>query len=45
MSDNGPDNGPQYASLEFKKFSKDWEFQHYKTSSAGSAQSNGRGSS
>uniref|UniRef100_A0A8C9UY15 Gypsy retrotransposon integrase-like protein 1 n=1 Tax=Scleropages formosus TaxID=113540 RepID=A0A8C9UY15_SCLFO len=35
------DNGPQYASLEFKCFAESWEFEH-KTSSPGYAQSNGQ---
>ena len=34
------DNGPQYSSLEFKEFSKEWGFIH-KTSSPGFPQSNG----
>ncbi|XP_028839495.1 uncharacterized protein K02A2.6-like isoform X3 [Denticeps clupeoides] len=34
------DNGPQYASEDFKKFSRQWEFKH-KTSSPGYPQSNG----
>ncbi|XP_060734892.1 uncharacterized protein K02A2.6-like [Tachysurus vachellii] len=34
------DNGPQYASEDFKKFSRQWEFKH-KTSSPAYPQSNG----
>ncbi|KAA0714109.1 Retrovirus-related Pol polyprotein from transposon opus [Triplophysa tibetana] len=35
------DNGPQYASQEFKRFAENWEFEH-KTSSPRYAQSNGQ---
>lgn len=35
------DNGPQYASAEFKDFAESWEFRHH-TSSPGHAQSNGQ---
>ena len=35
------DNGPQYASGEFRGFSESWEFEHV-TSSPGHAQSNGQ---
>ncbi|XP_030578703.1 uncharacterized protein K02A2.6-like [Archocentrus centrarchus] len=38
------DNGPQYVSQEFKKFSQLWGFQH-KTSSPGYPQSNGKAES
>ena len=38
------DNGPQYASHEFKTFSQKWEFEH-RTSSPGYAQSNGKAES
>ena len=34
------DNGPQFTSINFKKFSKDWEFEHI-TSSPYFSQSNG----
>ena len=35
------DNGPQYSSDEFRRFAKQWEFDH-KTSSPGYPQSNGK---
>lgn len=35
------DNGPQFASTEFKAFAESWEFEHV-TSSPGHAQSNGQ---
>lgn len=38
------DNGPQYTSQEFKRFSRLWEFKH-RTSSPGYAQSNGKAES
>ncbi|KAK5853431.1 hypothetical protein PBY51_007214 [Eleginops maclovinus] len=38
------DNGPQYSSQEFQRFSERWEFLH-KTSSPGYAQSNGKAES
>lgn len=38
------DNGPQYSSQEFKRFSERWEFLH-KTSSPGHPQSNGKAES
>ncbi|KAK7891393.1 hypothetical protein WMY93_023356 [Mugilogobius chulae] len=38
------DNGPQYSSQEFKRFSQLWEFEH-KTSSPGFPQSNGKAES
>uniref|UniRef100_A0A8C7YWC8 Gypsy retrotransposon integrase-like protein 1 n=1 Tax=Oryzias sinensis TaxID=183150 RepID=A0A8C7YWC8_9TELE len=38
------DNGPQFTSQEFKRFSRQWEF-HHRTSSPGHAQSNGKAES
>lgn len=35
------DNGPQFASEEFKQFAQEWEFKHT-TSSPGFPQSNGQ---